>query len=368
MIFEDARKVYVLHEYGAVEHYLGLIECAKSNNFKVDFLVFALFKNIAKAFVKKDIKKLINVLKSFVFIFLSLVFPTRLKNCVLVIGCAPMDWRIILLMRISKHAKVIYHSSWSDWSGKKYPKNFFIFKGYIENNWKFFLEKKVHKFALVTEEVREQLLSFYEIESHNCFVVYHAFDENIFYKSRLVDSKSTKNIVFVGRLVEEKGVMMISDLAASLPNCNFTIIGDGVLKGDIEKISNGSNNIEYLGFVNSRSELAEIYRSSDFIIQPSLKTLNWEELFGMALIEAMACGVIPLATDHIGPKTILSESILGANLYDQDCFVRSTVASITKQISNRRLMLENKQCSLELAEKYTQTAIAKRWHSLMRDI
>ena len=65
-------------------------------------------------------------------------------------------------------------------------------------------------------------------------------------------------------------------------------------------------NIQYHGFKKNKSDLRELYLKSSFIILPSKKQSDWEELFGISLIEAMYCGLIPISSNHIGPKEIIN--------------------------------------------------------------
>ena len=51
-----------------------------------------------------------------------------------------------------------------------------------------------------------------------------------------------------------------------------------------------------------------IYKENSFLIMNSIRTNSWEELFGMALYEGMACGCVPLANDHPGPKEIITDN------------------------------------------------------------
>lgn len=99
------------------------------------------------------------------------------------------------------------------------------------------------------------------------------------------------NIAFIGRLVENKGVMHIPLLARSLKNHgeNFVInvAGDGPMMEECKKLTcelGVSDNIRFLGW---KSDVAEVLHDADLFIFLSL----WEEPFGIVLIEAMAAGV-----------------------------------------------------------------------------
>ncbi|MEO9656065.1 glycosyltransferase family 4 protein [Marinomonas sp.] len=366
MSFSQVNKVYVFHEYGAPEHYLGLSRYARSTGQRVEFITFTFFKLFAKAVMQKRFDKVGKLMNDWLFFVSCLLFPNRMKSCVLVIGCAPLDWRMLLLLRISKHAKVIYHSSWSDWSGNKYPKKAKWLSGFVENAWYRFLHDSVERFALVTEQVTKELVVHQQVDQALCTEVYHAFDDNLFYPT--ADNSQYKHIIFVGRLVEEKGVLLLSELARNIPEYRFSIVGSGRLKPAVEAMAATYSNISYLGFVKDREQLADLYRSADYILQPSLRSPDWEELFGIALIEAMACGVIPLATDHVGPCSILSNTCLEGNLFTEAEFMEQVTHFLFSVEQSPRAFCFQRDAAIQIAAEYQQDSIAKRWQQLVESL
>src|SRR5690606_28545331 len=71
------------------------------------------------------------------------------------------------------------------------------------------------------------------------------------------------------------------------------------------------SNITYLGYISDKDTLAATFNTSDYILLNSYRTKYWEELFGMVLIEAMACGVVPVATNHTGPMEVITDKVDG---------------------------------------------------------
>ncbi len=366
MTLSKITKVYVFHEYGAPEHYLGLTRYASSTGLRVEFITFTFFKLFAKAVLKKRFDKVGKLMSDWLFFVSCLLFPNRMKSCVLVIGCAPLDWRILLLLRISKHAKVIYHSSWSDWSGNKYPKKAKWLSGFVENAWQRFLHDSVEQFALVTEQVTKELVDHQKVDQALCTEVYHAFDDSVFYP--LADMNQNKHIIFVGRLVEEKGVLLLTKLAENFPEYRFSIVGSGRLKPAVEAMAATYSNISYLGFVKDREQLADLYRSADYILQPSLRSSDWEELFGIALIEAMACGVIPLTTNHVGPCSILSNTFLEGNLFTEAEFMEKVTHFLVSAEKSPRTFRLQRDAAIQIAAEYQQDSIATRWQQLVESL
>lgn len=86
----------------------------------------------------------------------------------------------------------------------------------------------------------------------------------------------------------------------------------------------------------------------------------------MALIEAMACGCIPLATDHKGPVTILKDTMLADNLLPESDFLQQAMDKILAYQTDPELL--ERQCaqSQMIAEQYALRRIASIWEEIIR--
>lgn len=95
------------------------------------------------------------------------------------------------------------------------------------------------------------------------------------------NSAAVRNMLFVGRYVEKKGLSVLRALAASRPDLRFQLAGSG----RIRPADWGLPNVRDLG-ARSPQELAELYRSSDLLVLPSVG-----EGYPLVIQEAMACGL-----------------------------------------------------------------------------
>lgn len=95
-------------------------------------------------------------------------------------------------------------------------------------------------------------------------------------------------VLTVARLEKEKGMEDIESVAQSLPQFDFLIVGRGtyIPQGSNIKVSS----VPY-------SEIHKVYQKADIFFLPSRTTPTWEEQYGMALVEAMACGLPIVTTD-----------------------------------------------------------------------
>ncbi len=123
-------------------------------------------------------------------------------------------------------------------------------------------------------------------------------------------AKKPKNLkspvfTFLGRVAPEKNIRAF--LKCKLPGSKL-IIGDGPEK---EKLQNEFSKAIFVGYKKGRA-LIDLLSVSDVFVFPS-KT----DTFGLAIIEAMACGLPVAAYDVQGPNNIITNGLdgcLGKNL------------------------------------------------------
>ena len=112
------------------------------------------------------------------------------------------------------------------------------------------------------------------------------------------------SILFIGRLVREKGVFELLEAIKLVPKeINFYIIGDGILNKDVEQAVKSYSNLHFLGKVHN--ELTPIYYSAaDLVIVPS-----YEETLGRVNMEALACSTPVIGSSTGGLKEVVSKDV-----------------------------------------------------------
>lgn len=105
---------------------------------------------------------------------------------------------------------------------------------------------------------------------------------------------SVINLLFVGRLEEQKGigelVTAYHHLKKDFPQVELTVVGKGPLQAQVETVGAKVMTLPY-------SQMPKIYQQADIFVLPSKPTRHWEEYYGMALLEAMASGLPVVTTD-----------------------------------------------------------------------
>lgn len=116
-------------------------------------------------------------------------------------------------------------------------------------------------------------------------------------------------ILFVGWLLPRKGIdfliLALRELMhdSRLDDVRFRllVLGSGPGLDRVEKLIErvGVRDACTLAGTVRYDEMPSAFRSADLFVLPSIATPEWQEQFGMSLIEAMACGV-PIVTTYTG--------------------------------------------------------------------
>ena len=117
----------------------------------------------------------------------------------------------------------------------------------------------------------------------------------------------SKIVAFIGNLLEVKNPLSLPSIFEKVVGkydgkVVFWIIGDGILRVQLEKQLKGKN-LNYKAWGNQPVEkIPELLQCVDVVVLPSFK-----EGFGMVLVEAIKCGANAVASRVEGTKEILGE-------------------------------------------------------------
>ncbi len=180
-----------------------------------------------------------------------------------------------------------------------------------------------------------------------------------------VEKRNDKfTITYLGRLVEAKG---LKDLMEALEKLDFDnwhceIIGEGSLRPWLENFINKrqlSNKVQLRGNITLTEKKVEILAKSDVLILPS-----HYETFGIALIEAMACGKPVISTNCGGPQEIITKEnglLIGVGMSD-----KLTTAII--QIRNMHKEYDSKKVRIQAMEKYDIEVVGEKIMALYHSV
>lgn len=177
-----------------------------------------------------------------------------------------------------------------------------------------------------------------------------------------ISSLKNKRVLFVGRLIENKGIKFFESIAKAVPaDWKFAIVGDGPLENEIISLAKKYHNVEHLGKL-PKSETDKIISKSDILILPT-----FAEGSPRVVLEAAASGVPSVVFDVGDVSTVLDNDKNGFIIkkYDIDEFVEK-MSLLIKDYSLRKT---KGYCARKYAEKNLDWKIVyKKMMNLLEEI
>jgi glycosyltransferase involved in cell wall biosynthesis len=173
---------------------------------------------------------------------------------------------------------------------------------------------------------------------------------------------------FVGRLKDNKGLDLLIEALASLPDyCHLVFIGNGPMRSILEEQATRLGVVGRVIFKGGLPTYAipKEMQQLDALVLPSVTRPNWIEQFGRVLPEAMAC-----ETPVIGSSSGEIPHVIGeAGLVFQEGNVQELVACVRKLLDDpelyARLATRGRR---RVLESYTQEQIARQTYEVYKEM
>jgi glycogen(starch) synthase len=173
---------------------------------------------------------------------------------------------------------------------------------YGERDWRERLKLCLAKYAAANVAVSHAIAQGIGI---NCHIIPNPYDDALFHTRN--ELPRDKELIFVGRLVSDKGadllIQAISILKQRDLTPELTIVGDGPERSCLEQLATNLGLKGQINFTGARSqaEVAEILCEHEILVVPSL----WNEPFGVVALEGIASGCMVVGSDGGGlPEAI----------------------------------------------------------------
>lgn len=218
-----------------------------------------------------------------------------------------------------------------------------------------------YKYVLLSDSLKGQL--FRLTSDKYCEKVFSISNPiTIDKRSPTIDTKKRKQMLFVGRLVEDKGIDYLIDIWTIIErensDWNLVIVGDGPLRGFVEnKIRQlGLNQVEIVG---ARLNVEDYYQSSTFLLMTSIF-----EGFPLVLLEAMSLGVIPIAFNSFLALTdIIDHGINGFCVKPYD--VKAYAQLLIEMMNDQNRMIKMSDSAIEKSKIFNIEHIGQKWMELL---
>lgn len=175
-------------------------------------------------------------------------------------------------------------------------------------------------------------------------------------------------IGYVGRLVEEKGILTLVKAASRLKTpFNLLIVGRGPLKSKIVSYAKELGVGKLLTFIDAipHSQVPVYINCLDALVLPSLTTGKWKEQFGHILVEAMTCEVPVIGSDSGEIPNVIGDAGLIFKEKDYQDLVGKLLKLMTNHNYRTELVKKGKQ---RVLQNYTWERIARETFMVYQDL
>jgi L-malate glycosyltransferase len=190
------------------------------------------------------------------------------------------------------------NATWHEVWGKEYWRKYLGWKG-IFGYWIEKLASKLpNKIIAVSEDTKRKLIKTLRVSKKKIIVIPNGINHNEI--QSIKPSKEKSDIIYAGRLLSHKNINVliqaVKELTKSNPQIKCIIVGDGPERESLEKLTKQlklEKNISFKGFIEKLEDVYALIKSSKIFVLPSTR-----EGFGIILIDANACGIPVITTNH----------------------------------------------------------------------
>ena len=174
----------------------------------------------------------------------------------------------------------------------------------------------------------------------DCWLEVIPYGSPVEFREHEAESHEGKTILFVGRLVERKGIeYLIRALEFLDKTYSLTIVGEGPEEEKLRAITSEMGyeyRVTFAGRIGGES-LARCYEAADCFVLPAITDSRGDtEGLGVVLIEALSCGLPVVASKSGGIVDIVKDQETGLLVPEKD--PRALAAAIEKVLTDKELV------------------------------
>jgi len=198
-----------------------------------------------------------------------------------------------------------------------------------------------------------------------CEVIQNPFDDCVFHNAGRAPNNGNE-LIFVGRLVSEKGVDLLLCALRHVRACGLrprlTIVGDGPDRASLEGLATRLGLKEQIVFKGmcSSQQVANLLRAHELLVIPSV----YEEGFGVVAVEGLACGCVVLGSDGGG----LPEAIGPTGLTFRRGDARDLASKLRYLLQHREAFESYRRAVPVHLERHRSPNVARRYLTVLRNV
>ncbi len=222
-----------------------------------------------------------------------------------------------------------------------------------KKSWQDYLKKLVSMFATniaVSNAIAKEIPS-------SSTIIPNSYQTDTFHL--MPEVKRDKELVFLGRLVSDKGVNLLLQALRNLQEQSLTpkltIIGTGEEENNLRQQAKDLNIAQQVDFAGVKvgQDLTKLLNAHQIMVVPSL----WSEPFGIVALEGIACGCVVVGSEKGGLKDAIGEC--GVTFPNGD--VAALTQVLAKLLINPDRLTNYRQKAEEHLTRHQQTEIAKAY-------
>ena len=217
--------------------------------------------------------------------------------------------------------------------------------------------------VMVTGTETKRYLATHGVAEDRIHLMSQKIDARRFQRAR--EARHEYDLILTAQLIPRKRVdvflRIVADLRARHPEIRAAVLGDGPLRGELERLAEGlgiANHVDFLGFHEDTER--HYNRARIFVLTSAAEGLS------VAMMEAMCCGlpaVVPAVGDH---GDIVRNGVTGY-LVDPDdpaAFI-AALSGLLEQEERRRALGENARAAI--LHGYTIEDGARGWRVALQN-
>lgn len=189
-----------------------------------------------------------------------------------------------------------------------------------------------------------------------------------------ISARKSKSLLFVGRLVEKKGLSYLIDALPAVfekhPDARLTIVGSGpedsAIRSKLEQLRLTCK-VHFAGAVNN-TQLPALYQAAAIVIFPSIvDTYGDTEGFGLVMVEAMGCECAVIASNLPAIHDVVIDNVTGLLVEQKNS--QQIAEKINFLLDNVSVRVNlGKKARAYVLERYDWTITSMKYNSLVEKI
>lgn len=206
----------------------------------------------------------------------------------------------------------------------------------------------------VSEFVKKSYCKEFCLDANKVSVIYNGIrfkgNRSMSLENSNYNKEKEIRLLYIGRLIEVKGIRLllyaVKDLVDSGKKVILYILGDGAQYTDYVKLAKELEIEDSVYFEGYQLNKQPFYEQADIFVYPSV----WQEAFGISIVEALAQGMICVASASGGIPEIIEDG------KDGFLFERGSAKSLADTLMKVSAIYDTPQCEM------IKTAAIKKAH------